>query len=160
MPTTTSKWDSNTIQFARLLCEIAATQDLDMKTLAESMDLTLDQVNKLFDRANTEWEAIKQASIPVPVADDIPAGEEGDLVTLAGEPVLGTSETLLATNDLRSATRQPDGTLSLHYGDAIRIHWDTAQQQTDIAGVGVYITRSGAIVPESQVKLVPKTNPS
>lgn len=56
-------WNNDAIQFPRLLCEIIATQDnLDIQALAESMDLTVGQVNELFDRANTAWESIKQGN--------------------------------------------------------------------------------------------------
>lgn len=58
-------WKNDAIQFPRLLCEIMATQDnLDIPALAESMDLTIEQVNELFDRANAAWETIKQGNQP------------------------------------------------------------------------------------------------
>lgn len=38
-------WLDNGVQFPRLLAEIAATQNLEMKALAESMDLSLEEVN-------------------------------------------------------------------------------------------------------------------
>ncbi len=54
-------WDNDEIQFARLLCEIAATQDnIDLPALAESMDLSVAQVNVLFDRANAVFERSKE----------------------------------------------------------------------------------------------------
>ncbi len=54
------KWNDNTLQFARLLCEINATQDnLDLQLIADSMDLSVGEVEELFDRANTAWEASK-----------------------------------------------------------------------------------------------------
>lgn len=52
-------WNDNHIQFPRLIAEIMATQDLDLECLAESMDLTVDDVNELFDRASEEWGSIK-----------------------------------------------------------------------------------------------------
>ncbi len=53
-------WEHNDVQFARLLCEISATQDeLDLQALCESMDLELADVNELFDRAHHEWELAK-----------------------------------------------------------------------------------------------------
>lgn len=53
-------WDRDHIQFARLLAEVCATQDrLDIPALADSMDLTLKEVNELFDRAQTAWERYK-----------------------------------------------------------------------------------------------------
>jgi len=54
------KWNDNLVQFARLLCEVVAIQeDLDIAGLAESMDLTQEDVLVLLDRANTEWERAK-----------------------------------------------------------------------------------------------------
>lgn len=52
-------WDDNTIQFARLLCEIMATQNVDYEALCESMDLTDADINDLFDRADDVWERAK-----------------------------------------------------------------------------------------------------
>jgi hypothetical protein len=54
------KWENSNIQFPRLIAEIVATQEIDMEALAESMDLTLDDVHELFERAQTEWEQIKE----------------------------------------------------------------------------------------------------
>ena len=52
-------WKNNGIQFPRLLAEIVATQDnLDIPALATSMDLTVEEVNELFDRAQLAWEEI------------------------------------------------------------------------------------------------------
>ena len=49
-------WEDDSVQFPRLLVEIMATQDtLDMKEIAKSMDLTLEDVNELFDRADHAW---------------------------------------------------------------------------------------------------------
>jgi len=56
---TASRWEDNAIQFPRLLAEIVATQDLNLEELASSMDLELDDVNELLDRAQNAWEAIK-----------------------------------------------------------------------------------------------------
>lgn len=57
---TQSVWDRDEVQFPRLLAEIMATQeDLDLEILAESMDLELALVSELFDRAQHEWELVK-----------------------------------------------------------------------------------------------------
>jgi len=54
------KWANDLVQFARLLCEIRATQDeLDVDGLCESMDLDPDDIGELFDRANDVWEHAK-----------------------------------------------------------------------------------------------------
>lgn len=56
-----NKWDDDSIQFPRLLCEIMATQEnIDFERLAESMDLEHDRIHELFDRANTAWEKAKE----------------------------------------------------------------------------------------------------
>lgn len=56
------KWQDNAIQFPRLLAEIMATQALDMAALAESMDLSVEEVSELFDRADEVWENSKAAN--------------------------------------------------------------------------------------------------
>ncbi|APR93803.1 hypothetical protein PATSB16_04590 [Pandoraea thiooxydans] len=55
--------NSDEVQFPRLLAEIAATQEsLDLSKLAQAMDLTIDEVNSLFERAREAWEAKKQGA--------------------------------------------------------------------------------------------------
>jgi hypothetical protein len=54
-----SPWTDNTIQFPRLLAEILATQDLNLATLCDSMDIAQAQLHELFERADQEWERIK-----------------------------------------------------------------------------------------------------
>jgi hypothetical protein len=54
-----SPWTDNTIQFPRLLAEILATQDLNLATLCDSMDIEQAQLHELFERADQEWERIK-----------------------------------------------------------------------------------------------------
>ena len=62
---TNSKWESNMIQFPRLLAEIAATQPaLDLQAIADSMDLEVADVDELFERAEAEWENIKKEHCP------------------------------------------------------------------------------------------------
>lgn len=56
------KWNDNNIQFTRLLAEIHATQnDLDLRALAVSMDLSVDEILQLFQRAEIAWEEIKKS---------------------------------------------------------------------------------------------------
>lgn len=58
-----SWWGNDLVQFARLLCELAATQDnLELQKLQEddAMGVTRDEINELLDRANNVWEAAKQ----------------------------------------------------------------------------------------------------
>lgn len=52
-------WTHDGIQFPRLIAEIIATQELDLAALAESMDLSISDVNDLLQRAEDRWEAIK-----------------------------------------------------------------------------------------------------
>ena len=52
-------WDDDLIQFTRLLAEIVATQELDIVTIAESMNLTPSDVRLLLERAQISWEKIK-----------------------------------------------------------------------------------------------------
>lgn len=62
-PSQPSNWERDDIQFPRLIAEINATQDsLNLEALAESMDLSLDEVVELFDRADQAWEAAKAAT--------------------------------------------------------------------------------------------------
>lgn len=56
------KWLNNEIQFPRLIAELEATGAFTnevISNLAESMDLRIDDVCNLIDRAQTEWEKIK-----------------------------------------------------------------------------------------------------
>ena len=52
-------WDDNELQFARLLCELMATQAIDLTETAESMDLEMSEMHELLDRAHEVWEAAK-----------------------------------------------------------------------------------------------------
>jgi len=53
-------WCDDNIQFARLLAEINATQDnLDFVALCESMDLEMENIKSLFERADKVWEILK-----------------------------------------------------------------------------------------------------
>ena len=58
-----SVWERDEIQFPRLLAEIAATQELGMDALCESMDLTQADIDELFDRASTTWQRIATLGI-------------------------------------------------------------------------------------------------
>ena len=60
------RWLDDELQFARLISEIVATADVDLLTpLSGSMDLSLDELSELFDRAHSVWEKAKmQAHVP------------------------------------------------------------------------------------------------
>tara|TARA_R110002012_G_scaffold85139_1_gene212337 strand:+ start:208 stop:387 length:180 start_codon:yes stop_codon:yes gene_type:complete len=50
----------NLIQFARLICEINATQDnLDCDALCSEMDIDDDELDDLFEQAHIVWETYK-----------------------------------------------------------------------------------------------------
>jgi len=56
-------WSRNDIQFPRLLAELVATDAFTpqvMEQLRESMDLTDKQIGEVLDRAQSEWEQIKE----------------------------------------------------------------------------------------------------
>jgi len=58
-------WENNEIQFARLISEIQAALDESqthelMKDLMNSMDLSLEDLDSLFCRAEAVWEAAKK----------------------------------------------------------------------------------------------------
>lgn len=66
MTDSNKNWENSAIQFPRLLAEIMATQDkLDMESLANAMDLSVDEVSDLFDRADIAWESIKAGNLPI-----------------------------------------------------------------------------------------------
>ena len=64
-------WLNDEIQFARLLSEIRANGQMDVDQvlnadLCHSMDLTPDEVESLFDRAQVAWEKVKAGAVTVP----------------------------------------------------------------------------------------------
>lgn len=51
-----TKWNNDSIQFPRLIAEIIATQEkLDIPALCESMDISVDELDELFERAQQAW---------------------------------------------------------------------------------------------------------
>lgn len=61
-PAQKSLWDNDLIQFARLLDEIQATfSEIDYPALEASMDLEMDDIDALFERAQRVWDAAKAA---------------------------------------------------------------------------------------------------
>jgi len=66
--TNKEKWEDNTIQFPRLIAEICANVEFKpehWQDLQDSMNITEDELNELFDRANDEWEAKKSEYCPI-----------------------------------------------------------------------------------------------
>jgi len=60
-------WHNNAVQFTRLVAELEACGAFTpqvMLDLSESMDLTHEEISELVDRAQTDWEAIKNRHCP------------------------------------------------------------------------------------------------
>ena len=55
----TPRWKDNLVQFARLLCEISATHELDFVPLCESTDLEPEEIIEVLDQADEVWEHAK-----------------------------------------------------------------------------------------------------
>lgn len=59
-------WKNDAIQFPRLIAELEAAGALDTELLSQvalSMDLTLDEVTELVDRAQATWDALKAKTV-------------------------------------------------------------------------------------------------
>ena len=56
-------WNNNAVQFPRLLAELRAfgLTKQQYAFLHESMDLSTDEIDELFERAESEWQRIKEA---------------------------------------------------------------------------------------------------
>ena len=54
------KWNNNELQFARLIHEIDATQNIDWNAVAEQMDLYESEVRELVDRAHEVFTGVNQ----------------------------------------------------------------------------------------------------
>lgn len=76
-------WNRNDIQFPRLLCEIIANWEPnkdEWKALCESMDLTEDDIVEIFQRAQWEWDIVKEQSLtPVRQAALLPESRDGPM---------------------------------------------------------------------------------
>ena len=56
-------WRNDAIQFPRLISELLATSALNatvIEELAVSMDVSVEQLNDILDRADTAWNDIKE----------------------------------------------------------------------------------------------------
>ena len=61
-------WENNSIQFPRLIAEISANveiSDKEWQDMCDSMDLNPVELERLFNRANDEWERIKKETCPI-----------------------------------------------------------------------------------------------
>lgn len=85
--------------------------------------------------------------------DEVPVGEEGRLVTLDGEEIIGTLERVPGTANIGSASRNDDGSINIEHGGETDIDWNE-QKTVKINGERLFVTASGDTVTESQVKVV------
>jgi len=56
-------WENDHLQFARLLGEMVACVDLthdQLMALSESMDLPIEEIHNLMDRAQNAWDDVKE----------------------------------------------------------------------------------------------------
>jgi len=74
-------WENNEVQFARLLCELMANDNIP--DTAKSMDLEMKDIHELLDRAHTVWERAKIEGSPTPYEMD---AKEGDTRYWLGLP--------------------------------------------------------------------------
>ncbi|TES73099.1 hypothetical protein E2P84_22330 [Burkholderia cepacia] len=124
-------WERDDIQFPRLLTEILATQDtLDVTALAQSMDLSVDEIGALFDRAETAWEAIKTGPAafksPDPV-EVLAGGADGKPASV--EEAGGLSEARQNHDASAPNSDQPevsDEDIALATAAGFRVHLGTA----------------------------------
>jgi hypothetical protein len=61
-------WENDSIQFPRLIAELEAAGGLQydklLGELSESMDLTVNEISEIVDRAQKAWETIKEKTVP------------------------------------------------------------------------------------------------
>jgi hypothetical protein len=93
-------WNNDFVQFARLLCEINATQEITIGDLCESMDLDVEHIEELFDRAHVVFENNKRNGFPIynPVSNTEIEVLESDTLW-AGSPEWGLDVGILINED-------------------------------------------------------------
>lgn len=57
---TENAWADDTRQFTRLISEINATQEINLNALSDAMDLEVEDIVALFDRAEERWNRTKK----------------------------------------------------------------------------------------------------
>lgn len=67
----TDVWEDDRVQFARLICEIAATHELEYLGLMASTDLPQDRIRELFARAHKVFEDSKRTICPTPAQQSL-----------------------------------------------------------------------------------------
>lgn len=69
-----SKWEKDSLQFPRLLAEIRAIglTQAQYNDLCASMDLTMEDIDELLERAETAWQKIKQEHFDILDAEKEP----------------------------------------------------------------------------------------
>lgn len=68
VPTENPNWHNNAIQFPRLIEEAQAAGAFTEEVIADmavSMDLSVFEVNSLINRAQEEWDRIKEETCPI-----------------------------------------------------------------------------------------------
>ncbi len=71
-------WYDNHIQFPRLLAEMISCgvpTDEQARQLCEEMDLTMGELSELLDRAQAEWERVKELTLSSGFNPELTAGE-------------------------------------------------------------------------------------
>lgn len=103
MENTNPLWDDDTIQFARLLAEISATQDsLDIAALCESMNLEPADVDALFERADVAWKAaVADLDAQVDVVAAALGRKVAEALEAGGCGLLGETERVIIYRVLR-----------------------------------------------------------
>lgn len=90
-----------------------------------------------------------------PVMDEVRIGEEGLLVTLDGEEIVGTFEILPGVAFVSGATRLIDGSIDPIYQGQTDIDYDAQKSCRNGQNERIFVTASDKHVPTSQVKLIP-----
>lgn len=97
--------------------------------------------------------------MPTRIVDEVPPGAHGVLVTLEGEEIEGTLDSLTGCGYVNFATRNPDGSLVLEYGDDTEVFWNDQKHAVNEHGEIIFRTINGRHVPASQVKIIPADEP-
>ncbi len=69
-------WQNDRVQFARLLTELVANE-YDIDAAADSMEISSEELDELFERAHKAWEAAKRNVQDVHDLGELPPGGSG-----------------------------------------------------------------------------------
>lgn len=80
-------WENNRVQFARLLAEINAVglTPKQLKGLAKSMDLKAKDIHDIFNRAENEFDEIKQGERKFYIVNDYDANDSFPITAINSE---------------------------------------------------------------------------